>query len=116
MRIVTSLVFATLVTIFMALPIIASDLASLGSSGSNSGVPHARAFEFTYQVTIDPVPTGTLRVWIPVATSDPEAEGRLEERLGSGSFSKWARFRVREFRSVHGDREDCGAGDHHGDV
>ena len=70
MRTLTYLVFATLVTISMALPIIASDPASEGTSGSNPGVPHARAFEFTYQVTLDPAPAGTLRVWIPVATSD----------------------------------------------
>ena len=70
MRTVTPLVFATLVTAFVALPIIARDSASKDSGGSSSGVSHARAFEFTYQVTLDPAPTGTLRVWIPVATSD----------------------------------------------
>lgn len=67
MRNVTPLVFATLLMVFVPLPIIAKDSAS---KDPGSGVAQARAFEFTYQVTLDPVPAGTLRVWIPIATSD----------------------------------------------
>jgi len=70
MRTVTLLVFATLVAVFGAVPVIARDSASKDAGVSSSDVTHARAFEFTYQVTLDPAPNGTLRVWIPVATSD----------------------------------------------
>ena len=45
-------------------------IGSVAAEGPTSGSNNARKFEFVYQVTVDPVPGGTLKVWIPVATSD----------------------------------------------
>jgi transglutaminase-like putative cysteine protease len=49
-------------------------VAALGYTAITKNLPanpnDARRFEFTYQVTVDPAPASTLRVWIPVATSD----------------------------------------------
>lgn len=82
MRNVKPLVLATFLTAFVALPMIAKDSAFRDSGGSSSGVLHARAFEFTYKVTLDPAPDGTLRVWIPVATSDANQNVVLESVSG----------------------------------
>jgi transglutaminase-like putative cysteine protease len=43
---------------------------AINPASSDSGAAHARAFELVYQVTADPAPSGTLKIWIPVATSD----------------------------------------------
>ena len=40
---------------------------------------NVRRFEFTYQVKLDPAPGGTLRFWIPVATSDANQEITLKD-------------------------------------
>jgi transglutaminase-like putative cysteine protease len=37
-----------------------------------------RRFQFTYQVKLDPTPRGTLRFWIPVATSDENQDVTLK--------------------------------------
>lgn len=49
-------------------------MALLAQSAAVAGLAQspadARTFEFTYQFTVDPPPEGTLRVWVPIATSD----------------------------------------------
>jgi len=42
----------------------------------------ARTFEFVYQVTIDPAPGGTVKVWIPIARSDANQDVLLKSISG----------------------------------
>ncbi|HXJ96720.1 MAG TPA: transglutaminase domain-containing protein [Terriglobia bacterium] len=52
------------------LAIVVAAIGSGVAKGPVSGTDKARKFDFVYQVTVAPAPGGTLRVWIPVATSD----------------------------------------------
>ena len=48
-------------------------VAAIGSGVAKGPIANsnsARRFEFVYQVKVEPAPGGTLKVWIPVATSD----------------------------------------------
>lgn len=59
-----------------AILVLAYPAAATGPAGSAS---NARRFEFTYQAKLDPAPGGTLRFWIPVATSDPNQDVILKD-------------------------------------
>ncbi len=68
-------------TALLALPFIAVDLAARTST-AGSAPGEARSFEFVYQVTVDPVPAGKVKVWIPVAKSDANQEVVLKSVSG----------------------------------
>lgn len=56
-------------------------VAAIGSGvakGPVAASSNARRFEFVYQVTVDPAPGGTLKVWIPVATPDDNQDVTLK--------------------------------------
>lgn len=75
MRTAIRLATASLVGLLVAAPALAAPADSMP----------ARTFEFVYQVTIDPAPDGSVRVWIPIAQSDPNQEVALKTVSGLDS-------------------------------
>lgn len=85
----------------LALPMMAFQPGAKASTGDSAAGP-ARAFDFVYQVTIDPAPAGNVKVWIPIAQSDSNQDVVLKTVSGLDS-PQVTKHEIRD-RSEYGNR------------
>ena len=68
----------------LAASAVANGLGAGAADASSASAP-ARAFEFVYQVAVDPASDGTVKLWIPVARADANQDVVLRSVSGADS-------------------------------